>query len=173
MLTTHKLNTSLLISDLFFFWCLMSSVVVPPWSRFWSNRKEITSFNSRVIEFLAVTVLWRFVAVWAKRFCLRCLGIDVTLYAMHCFFSRIRCYGNVLQQFAVQQRRPLPPQQMGRLQLSGVMSQYHNKLFSCVIFFSICYLYDWYYQFKRKCNLCQRIDIFMKMVARCTSALYK
>jgi hypothetical protein len=39
-----------------------------------------------------------------KRFSLRCLGIDVTPNAMHCIFSRIRCCGNVFQQFTVQQR---------------------------------------------------------------------
>jgi hypothetical protein len=39
-----------------------------------------------------------------KRVCMRCTGIDVTLYAMHCFFSRIRFCGNVFQQFAVQMR---------------------------------------------------------------------
>jgi hypothetical protein len=61
---------------------------------------------------------------------MRYLGIDVTLYAMHCFFSHIRCCGNVLQQFAVQQRRlpcclgnVLSKAMSSRLQLSGVISQ--------------------------------------------------
>lgn len=36
---------------------------------------------------------------------MRFLGVDVTLYVMHCLFSLIRCCRNVLQQFAVQQRR--------------------------------------------------------------------
>jgi hypothetical protein len=36
---------------------------------------------------------------------MRCLRVDVTLYAIHCFFSHIYCCGNVFQQFAVQERR--------------------------------------------------------------------
>jgi hypothetical protein len=34
-----------------------------PWGRFRSNRMEITSFNSTVIAFFALTMLWRFVVM--------------------------------------------------------------------------------------------------------------
>jgi hypothetical protein len=39
-----------------------------PRGRFWSNRMEITSFSSKIIAFFAVTVPWRFVAVWKETF---------------------------------------------------------------------------------------------------------
>jgi hypothetical protein len=56
-----------------------------------------------------------------KRLCTRCLGIDVTLYAMHCFFSCIRCCGNMIT-------KPLSSNgslaMLPLLRLLGVMSQY-------------------------------------------------
>jgi hypothetical protein len=37
-------------------WCSVGQF--SPWGRFWSNRTEITSFNSIVLAFLAVTLFW-------------------------------------------------------------------------------------------------------------------
>jgi hypothetical protein len=73
-----------------------------------------------------------------KRFCIRCLGIDVTLYATHCFFSRIRRVPTLRLPAAAPSALPRKPaqrslaQQMGRLQVSGVMSHYKSP---CVVKF--------------------------------------
>jgi hypothetical protein len=60
-----------------------------------------------------------------KLFYKRCLGIDVTLYATHCFFSRIRCCGNMITEPLSKNGRLALP---NLLRLSGVMSQYVYKL---------------------------------------------
>jgi hypothetical protein len=62
--TPHKIKTSLLTSSSDF--CLSSVFArilcsvgqFSPWGRIWLNCMEITSFNSRVLAFLAVTVFW-------------------------------------------------------------------------------------------------------------------
>jgi hypothetical protein len=55
---------------------------------------------------------------------MRCLGNEVTLYAMHCFYSRIRCCGNMITEpFSSNGLLALPP----LLRLSGVMSQYKQE----------------------------------------------
>jgi hypothetical protein len=65
-MTPHKLKSSLLTFDSVV--CVLSSSEVyrilssicqfSPWGRFWSIQMEITSFNSRVLAFIAVTVFW-------------------------------------------------------------------------------------------------------------------
>jgi hypothetical protein len=56
-----------------------------------------------------------------KRFCTRCLGLDVTLCAMHCSFSSIFCCGNMITEpLSSNGRLALPP----LWRLSDVMSQY-------------------------------------------------
>jgi hypothetical protein len=70
--------------------------------------RTVWSSPASTIELMRSSLLlclWGSLPCEQKRFSMRCLGLDVTLYAMHCCFSRIRCYGNAFQQFAVQQRR--------------------------------------------------------------------
>jgi hypothetical protein len=126
-MTPRKLKTSLLTS------LLTSSVLCPhlssvgqfsSWGRFWSNRMEITSFNSRVIAFFAVIVLWRFVAVWKETFLYALSKNHRDSYAMHCFFRRIRCCGNMITEpLSSNERLALRL----LLRLSGVMSQYRGR----------------------------------------------
>jgi hypothetical protein len=55
-----------------------------------------------------------------KRFCMHYLEIDVILHAIQCFFSRIRCCGNMITQpLSSNGRLALPP----LLSLLGVMSE--------------------------------------------------
>jgi hypothetical protein len=74
-------------------------------------------------------------------FCMHCLGIDVTLYTMHCFFSRIHGCGNVITEPLSSNGRLAPPP---LLWLSGIMSQYSwrwketsNKLENTPLFKSV------------------------------------
>jgi hypothetical protein len=56
--------------------------------------------------------------MYQKRFCMCYVGINLTLYAMHCFFSRICCCGNMITELLSSNGRlALPPV----LRLSGVM----------------------------------------------------
>jgi hypothetical protein len=60
VITPHKIKTS--SSDFclsFVFYRILCSLgQFSPWGRLWPNRMGITSFNSRVLAFLAVTVFW-------------------------------------------------------------------------------------------------------------------
>jgi hypothetical protein len=93
-----------------------------PWGRFWSNRMDITSFNSRVIAFFAVTMLWRFVAVWTETFlhatwpCTQCIASSVVFVAVE------TCCNNSPSSSGA--FRVVTGTAQGRLQLSGVTSQY-------------------------------------------------
>jgi hypothetical protein len=100
------------------------------------NHIDITSFNSWVIAFLAVTVLWRFVAMWTETF----------LYALPRNWRDSLCNALLIQSYSLlwkriptihrpamvpsmlpqQCVRRNPAQQMGRLQLSGVISHYES-----------------------------------------------
>jgi hypothetical protein len=115
--------------------CLIpSSVVFSPWGRFWSNCMEITSFSSRVITFFAVTLLWRFFAVWTETF-LYALPRNrhdsvfnaLLLQSYSLLWKRvpiIRCPAAAPSVLPREGAHRSPAQQKGRLQLSGVMSQY-------------------------------------------------
>jgi hypothetical protein len=97
--TRHKIKTSLLtssdicLSSLIFCLQLVSSLPeVGSGGTVWRSPPSTVelSHSSLLLCFGGSLPCER------KRFCMRCLGIDVTLYAMHCFFSRIHCCGNMI-----------------------------------------------------------------------------
>jgi hypothetical protein len=98
MITPHKVKTSRLISDFFrlilcsVLFCVLSSV-----GQF--SRRTVWRSPPSAVDLSRSSPLLYFggsLHCERKRFCIRCLVIDVTLYAMHCFFSRIRCCGNMI-----------------------------------------------------------------------------
>jgi hypothetical protein len=104
MITLHKLKASLLtpiclLCSILFCLLLASSLPeVGSGRTVWRSPPSTVELSRSLLLYFGGSLPRE-----RKRFCMRCLGIDMTVYAMQCFFSRIRCYGNVLQQFAVQQ----------------------------------------------------------------------
>jgi hypothetical protein len=127
MVTPHELKTSLVTSD-FFFWRLLSSSVgqFSPWGR---SGPTVWKSSPSTVELSRSSLLLCFgdsLPCERKRFYMRCLGIDVTRHAMHCFFSCIRCCGDMITEpLSSNGRLALPP----LLMLSGVMSQYFLKFY--------------------------------------------
>lgn len=97
---------------------------------------DVTSFNSIVIVFLAVSVLWGFVAEWTETFLYallrhRCdslynallMQLYLLLWKHVPTIHHPTAVSSMLPQECAQQS---PTQQMGRLQLSSVMSHYRS-----------------------------------------------
>jgi hypothetical protein len=115
---------------------------------------EIASFNSRVIVYFAGTVLWRFAAVWTETFLHTlprnrrdsvCNALLLQSYSL--LWKRvptIRRPAVAPSGLPRQRAQQSPAQQMGRLQLSGVMSQYKEftklwlRFASLIVYFVCC-----------------------------------
>jgi hypothetical protein len=126
-MTPHKIKTSLLTSSDF---CLSSVVfchlLVSSLPEEGSGRTVWRSAPSTVdlSHTLLLLCFGCSLPCERKRFCMHCLGIEETLYAVHCFFSRIRCCGNMITEpLSSNGLLALPP----LLRLLGVMSHYFLK----------------------------------------------
>jgi hypothetical protein len=99
--TSYKIKTSDFFWFLFAF-CLLLVNFLPKVGFGWTVWRSPPS-RAELSHSLLLLCFGGSLLCERKRFCMCCLGINVTLHAMYCFFSCIHCCGNMFQQFAVQQ----------------------------------------------------------------------